>query len=145
MSVGRICTREVYTAKAGETLTGAARRMRDRRVGTLVVVDEQSRPMGLITDRDIAMRVVAVGGDIAGARVRDVMTPMPTVVLEDTSIESALAEMRTGRMRRLVVVNGAGTLVGVITLDDILSLIAEEFSLVGRLLEREAPLSASQL
>jgi CBS domain-containing protein len=67
------------------------------------------------------------------------MTPMPTAVLEDTSIESALGHMRVGRMRRLPVVNGAGTLVGIITLDDVLALLAEEFSLIGGLLEREAP------
>ena len=67
------------------------------------------------------------------------MTPMPTTVLQDTSIESALGHMRVGRLRRLPVVNGSGALVGIVTLDDILALLAEEFSLIGGLLERETP------
>jgi CBS domain-containing protein len=139
MSVGRICIRDVDTVGPNESAFDAARRMRERQVGTLVVVDDQARPMGLITDRDIAMRVVAAGCEGARTPVIDVMTPMPTAVLEDTSLESALGHMRIGRMRRLPVVNGAGTLVGIITLDDVLALLAEEFSLIGGLLEREAP------
>lgn len=139
MSVGRICVREVDTAGPKESALDAARRMRERQVGALVVVDDQARPMGLVTDRDIAMRVVAGGREAAQTPVLDVMTPMPTAVLEDTSIESALGHMRVGRMRRLPVVNGAGQLVGIITLDDVLALLAEEFSLIGGLLEREAP------
>ena len=139
MSVGHICTRQIDTAEPKESVVDAARRMHDRQVGTLVVVDERSRPMGLITDRDIAMRIVAAGGDGARTPVSEIMTAMPTVVLEDTSIESALGHMRIGRLRRLPVVNGAGALVGIITLDDILALLAEEFSLIGGLLEREAP------
>ena len=66
MSVGRICSREVHTARPNESALEAARRMRERQVGTLVVVDGRARPMGLITDRDIAMRVVA--GGCEGAR-----------------------------------------------------------------------------
>ena len=139
MSVGRICSRDVDTADPRESVLEAARRMRDRHVGTLVVVDGEARPMGLITDRDIAMRVVADGSDAARMAVTDIMTPMPTVVLADTSLESALGHMRSGRLRRLPVVSGSGALVGIITLDDILALIAEEFSLIGTLLEREAP------
>jgi signal-transduction protein with cAMP-binding, CBS, and nucleotidyltransferase domain len=66
MSVGRICIREVDTVGPKESALDAARRMRERQVGTLVVVDGRARPMGLITDRDIAMRVVA--GGCEGAR-----------------------------------------------------------------------------
>ena len=139
MSVGRICTRDVDTAGPKESAVDVARRMRERQVGTMVVVDERAQPMGLITDRDIALRVVAAGREGARTPVVEIMTPMPTAVLEDTSIESALGHMRVGRMRRLPVVNGAGALIGIVTLDDILALLAEEFSLIGGLLEREAP------
>jgi CBS domain-containing protein len=139
MSVGRICTRDVDTAGPKESAVDVARRMRERQVGTVVVVDDRAQPMGLITDRDIAMRVVAAGREGVRTPVTDIMTAMPTAVLEDTSIESALGHMRVGRMRRLPVVNGAGALVGIVTLDDILTLLAEEFSLIGKLLEREAP------
>jgi CBS domain-containing protein len=139
MSVGRICIRQVDTAGPQESTVDAARRMRERQVGTLVVVDGEARPMGLITDRDIAMRVVAAGCEGARTPVADIMTPMPMGVLEDTSIESALGHMRVGRMRRLPVIDGTGALVGIVTLDDILVRLAEEFSLIGGLLAREAP------
>jgi CBS domain-containing protein len=139
MSVGRICTRKIDTAGPGETAVDVARRMREQRVGTVVVVDDAAHPMGLITDRDLALRVVAAGREATRTPAIEIMSPMPTAVLEDTSIESALGHMRVGRMRRLPVINGAGALVGIVTLDDILALLAEEFSLIGGLLAREAP------
>jgi CBS domain-containing protein len=139
MSIGRICIHDVDTAGPQESVRDVARRMRDRQVGTLIVVDDQARPMGLVTDRDIVTRLVAADRDASRTPVVDLMTPMPTTVLQDTSVESALGHMRVGRLRRLPVVNGSGALVGIVTLDDILALLAEEFSLIGGLLERETP------
>jgi CBS domain-containing protein len=139
MSIGRICIRDVDTVGPRESVLDAARRMHERQVGTLVVVDDQAHPMGLVTDRDIVTRSVARDCQAARTLVVDIMTPMPTTVLQDTSIESALGHMRVGRLRRLPVVNGSGALVGIVTLDDILALLAEEFSLIGGLLERETP------
>ncbi|MFN8544237.1 MAG: CBS domain-containing protein [Candidatus Binatia bacterium] len=139
MSVGRICIREVDTASPQENVLDVARRMRDRQVGTVVIVDDQGRPMGLLSDRDVTVRIVAAGRDAIRTPVEEAMTPMPTVVLEDTPIEAALGHMRTGRMRRLPVVNGAGKLLGIVTLDDVIGLLVEEFALIGGLLRREAP------
>lgn len=143
MSVGRICIRDVDTVSADETVLIAARRMRDRQVGTLIVVNDRRQPMGLLSDRDLAMRVVAQERDPARTPVAEVMTAMPMTVLETSSIESALGHMRTGRFRRLPVVNGVGEFVGIVTLDDILTLLAEEFSMIGTLLERESQYRAA--
>jgi len=134
-----MCARDVDTARAEETVVEVARRMRDRQVGSLVVVDDQNRPMGLVSDRDLTVRALAHGAEAVGARVETVMTAMPTVVLEGTSVESALGTMRTGGHRRLPVVDGAGRLVGLLTLDDVLRCLADEFALIGGLIEREAP------
>ena len=139
MSVGRICLREVDVAAATERVLEAARRMRERRVGTLVGVDDAGRPCGLLTDRDLALRVVAAGAHPHATSVGEVMTEHPRTVSESTAIESALSLMRSGSFRRLPVVNEEGKLVGIVTLDDILGLIAEEFALIGGLLQREAP------
>jgi CBS domain-containing protein len=144
MSVGRICLREVDIAEAPESVFEAARRMRERRVGTLVVVDDTGKPVGLVTDRDLALRVVAVGGDPRAMSVGAVMTAYPETVSETAPIESALALMRSGSFRRLPVVNEDGKLVGILSLDDVLGLLAEEFALIAGLLEREAPRSAAQ-
>jgi CBS domain-containing protein len=145
MSVGRICLREIDLAETGESVLEAARRMRERRVGTLVVVDNVGKPLGLLTDRDLALRVVAAGGDPRATSVGAVMTAHPRTVSESTPIESALSLMRSGSFRRLPVVNEDGKLVGIVTLDDVLGLLAEEFVLIGGLLEREAPHAAAQV
>jgi len=139
MSVGRICLRDVDLADAAECVLDAARRMRDRDVGTLVVLGEAEKPVGLLTDRDLTVRVLAAGRDAVTTRVADVMTPSPRTVSESTPIEAALGLMRSGSFRRLPVVDEAGKLVGILSLDDVLALLAEEFTLVGDLLERETP------
>ncbi len=139
--VGRICVREVDTATADEHVLSAARRMNDRKVGTLVVVDPDSRPIGILTDRDLAMRVLAQNCDPLSTTVETVMTAGPRTVREDSSIESALTAMRAGPFRRVPVVDNAGQLVGLLSLDDILDLIAEEFGLVRKLLADESPAS----
>jgi CBS domain-containing protein len=145
MSVGRICLREVDLAESGESVSEAARRMRERRVGTLVVVDGVGKPVGLVTDRDLALRVVAAGGDPRAISVGEVMTEQPKTVTESTPIESALSLMRSGSFRRLPVVNEGGKLVGIVSLDHVLSLVAEESVLIGGLLDRQAPHAAAQV
>src|SRR5262245_23535553 len=138
MSAGRICSRDVDTASYDETVADAARRMRDRQVGSLIVVDEQ-RPVGIITDRDLTVRVLAAGIDPRSTRVSEAMTPSPTTIREDDSIEAALGYMRAGRFRRLPVVGRDGRVIGVLALDDVLELVAQELADIGQLLRREAP------
>lgn len=138
MSAGRICSRDVDTANYDEPVLAAARRMRDRQVGTVVVVDDQ-RPVGILTDRDVTVRVIAVGLDPATTRVSEVMTPSPTTIGEDCPIETALGHMRAGRFRRLPVVGADGRLIGILALDDVLELLAEELTAIGQLLKRESP------
>lgn len=141
MSVGEICIRQVDLADAEESIQVAAARLRDRCVGSLMVCDKGGRPIGILTDRDVAIRVIAECLDPAETLVEDVMSVAPTCVTESTSIEAALAAMRRGPHRRLPVVNDAGELVGVICLDDILDTLAQEFRQIGGLLRREGPAS----
>jgi CBS domain-containing protein len=139
MLVGRMCVREVDTARADESVAAAAERMHQRAVGTLIVVNDSDRVVGILTDRDLVSRVLAKDRSPTETSVRDVMTLAPKTVTEWTTIESALLIMRTGRFRRVPVVDQDNKLVGLISLDDILILLAEEFSQVGRLLKRETP------
>jgi CBS domain-containing protein len=139
MSIAQIYVRNVETCKPGNSVVEAARRMHDRKVGTVVIVDEEGKPMGLLSDRDVVTRLVAVGGDPAHTAVQDIMTPMPTSVVRDASIEEALGQMRLGHMRRLPVVDGMDKLVGMITLDDILRHLAAEASDIEHLLQSESP------
>jgi CBS domain-containing protein len=139
MSVGRICVREVDKASLDESVVVAAERMHQRAVGTLVVVNKSSQVVGILTDRDLVSRVLAKGICSPGMTVRDVMTVAPKTATIDTPIETALLVMRSGRFRRLPVVDSSGKLLGLVTLDDILMLLAEEFMQIGRLLKRETP------
>ncbi len=141
MSIGRICVREVDLAGPDETVQVAAGRMNARNVGALVVLDVDSRPIGILTDRDLALRVVGKGLDPTTVSVSEVMTRAPDAVREDTPIETAIFRMRVGPFRRLPVVDGLGKLVGIVTLDDILDLLSEEISEIGRLVQRESPAS----
>jgi CBS domain-containing protein len=143
MSVVSLLIHEVEAIAPDTKVIDAARQLRDSRVGSLVVIDEQRRPMGIVSDRDVTVRLVAAGRDAARTSVRDIMTPMPTTVLRDSSIESVLGAMRMGRVRRLPVVDGLGRLIGIVTLDDTLRLLAEELGEVERLLEEQRPPHAS--
>ena len=141
MSAGRICVRSVDTVAPNETALAAARRMHSRKVGSLVVVDNQQRPLGVLTDRDLVVRVIAENRDPNETLISEVMSRLPETVREETPIEEALRIMRGGPFRRLPVIAADGRLVGILSLDDILDLLAEEFGEIGRLLREESPQS----
>jgi CBS domain-containing protein len=143
MSVGRICQRAVDFVDPVETVFRAAERMRDRTVGALVVLDNARRPVGILTDRDVVLRVVAAGRNPYDTAVVEVMTRDLKTATEDTPIELAVSQMRAGAFRRLPVVDDDGRLLGLVTLDDVLMLLCEEFNSIGELLKCETPASAA--
>jgi CBS domain-containing protein len=145
MTVGRICIRNVDSARFDEPIWRAAERMHQRVVGALVVVDELGSPIGILTDRDIVERVVSVSRDPTTTRVGDVMTAELKTIREDASISAALVLMRSHSVRRLPVVDADERLVGLITLDDVLMLLANEFfGEIGALIERQTPQAVAE-
>jgi CBS domain-containing protein len=138
VSTGAICVRQVEVARPDETVLDVARRMAKAGVGTVVVVAVDSKPLGILTDRDIAVRCVAQARDPAATAVSAVMTAPPTTIHESTPIETALSHMAGAHVRRLVVVDDDKRLVGILALDDVLELLAEEAASIGRLLGRRA-------
>lgn len=145
MSVGRICARNVDVAQPEETAQVAARRMHSRSVGTLVVVSSSEEPIGILTDRDLTVRIVAEGRDPLATPIEEIMTRDPRTVNEDEPIESALAVMRAGPFRRVLVTDESGKLVGLLSMDDILSLLRQELNDIGELLHKESPQSLAEL
>lgn len=143
MSAGNFCQREVDLAELGESVLTIAERMRQRTVGCLVVINARREPVGILTDRDLVIRVLAEGKDPYATRVEEIMTPGPKTVSEAAAIEDALRLMRSGGFRRLPVVDREGKLAGLLTLDDVLMLLAEEFSTAGQVLQRETPRAAA--
>jgi CBS domain-containing protein len=123
--LGRICTKPVVTASAQMTVEQAARVMRSKNVGALVVVNA-GRPVGMLTDRDVAVEVVATGMDPDTARVGDVMHKRPITIREDLGIFDAARVFAKTGVRRLPVVTKSGVLVGVIAVDDLIMLLGNE-------------------
>ena len=126
MSVRQFCTQHVASVQPSDTVYTAARRMAEENVGALVVIGDRNRPMGIVTDRDIVVRALAKGLPVIQTEVRAVMTPKPVCIGDEAELSGALEMMKFHRLRRLIVVNRAQEVVGVISLDDIFSLIAEE-------------------
>ena len=130
-NIGKMCRRPVVTVQESDDLVAAAQQMREHHVGYLVVVEPEPttrhlRPVGVITDRDIVVAVVAKDVEPASLTVGDVMTRDPVVVRDDASLSTALTEMSAIGVRRLPVVDAEGLLVGVISLDDIIEALAAE-------------------
>jgi CBS domain-containing protein len=141
MTIGDICHRDVVVAPKGEMVVDAARRMRTSHVGDLVVVDNRDGrhvPIGIVTDRDIVIAAVAGDPDhINYLLVDDVMTSNLVTAAEEDSIDAALQKMRQHGIRRLPIVDPLGTLVGILTLDDILSYLTGQQSQLVALVARE--------
>jgi predicted transcriptional regulator len=141
MTAGELCTKDVVVATRDETLVEAARRMRDRHVGMLIVVDEiggRSIPIAVLTDRDVVIRAVAEGPEsVARARVRDCMTDEVIWAHHADAVDDVLARMTASGVRRLPLVDDDGGLFGVLAFDDVLALLSEELTDLTRLISRE--------
>jgi len=130
MSLERFCREPVVTIQPTQSVRDAARLMRDRHVGAVLVVDGD-RPIGIVTDRDIVMRAIIEGRDPNTTPVRDVMSGSLTVVGSDQKIDDAVVAIRTAGIRRLPIVNAAGKAIGIVTLDDLVVLMAGELNMVA--------------
>jgi CBS domain-containing protein len=131
MNISELCNPFVVTAQRATPLTDAARLMREHHVGSLVVVDESGKgrvPVGVVTDRDIVVAVVAREVDSRTLTAGEVMTTDLATVRADDPVEVALRLMRRRGIRRVPVVSDAGTLTGIVTLDDVLEKVAEQLS-----------------
>jgi CBS domain-containing protein len=138
VSVGSICVRSVQVASPEEMVRPVAVRMAAAQVGTVLVLGADKKPVGMLTDRDIAVRCVSERRDPDTTEVGSVMSAPVVCVHESTPIESALARMAGVHARRLAVVDDDERLVGILALDDVLELLAEELTSIGKLLLRRA-------
>lgn len=140
MAIGEVCSREVVFTSKDETISAAAKLMRESHVGCLVVADEEDGkrvPVGMLTDRDITVAVVAPQLDADVILVGDVMSPELLSVREDAGIAETVELMRVRGIRRLAVTDEGGALVGLIAADDILGLLAEEIAGLAGMVSHE--------
>ena len=138
MFVAELCSRNVVTIRPDDEIVVAARRMRENHVGYLVVLEPDAaagtipRVIGVLTDRDIVLEVVARDGNPHHVHVRDVMTREPVVLEGFATLPAAMQEMRRVSVRRMPVIGKQGELLGVLSLDDALDVLSGELaSLAG--------------
>ena len=141
MPIGDICVRDVVVTGQDTTAREAAKLMTKHHVGNLVVVQEESGgrivPIGIITDRDIVRNVVAEALDPATFTLSDLGARELVTAREDQGIFECMQHMRMNGIRRMPVVDPQGGLVGIISLDDLIQLLAEEMGELATLIARE--------
>lgn len=125
MSLERFCKKDVITVSPEVSLLEVARLMRSRHVGSVIVVNEH-RPIGILTDRDIIIKAVAEDKDPKGMRAHEIMTHNPAMVNINYDPLDATRIMRDRGLRRLPVVDENNHLLGILTLDDLLDLVGKE-------------------
>jgi CBS domain-containing protein len=139
MPIGDICVREVVTATRDTTIQQAAQLMRENHVGDLLVVETNGkrRPIGIVTDRDIVVAVVAPNLDPAALSLGEIMGPELETAPEDQGVFETIHQMRTAGVRRIPVVTEDGSLAGIVSIDDLVQLLAEEMTELAKLISRE--------
>ena len=133
--IGAMSIKPVVTIVADASIKEAARLMRTKKVGALVVVNS-GKPIGILTDRDIAVDVVAAGIDPTTTTVNTVMHRNPSVIRDNQGLFDAVKMFSAAGVRRLPVVNAAGMVKGIIALDDVLMLLGNEMAHVSTALSR---------
>jgi CBS domain-containing protein len=141
-SVSDYCNHEPITVKRESGLLDAAGLMREHHVGCVVVAERTPggghRPVGILTDRDIVVGVLAqTDRQLHLVRVDEIMTPNPALARETDDLSDTLMTMRAKGIRRMPVVSAAGELVGVLSFDDILDYIRDEVDDLALLVGRE--------
>lgn len=140
MRIGQICIRDVACAGKGTSIKEAAQRMRSHHVGNVVVIANDGRgriPIGIVTDRDITVGVVALGIDPSEITVEDIMADQLITASEEQGVFETAEQMQRGGVRRLPVVDKGGALVGIVTLDDLFEFLTMHLSELSRAVARE--------
>ena len=140
MTISAICNLEVITVQRDATILHVASLMRQYHVGDVVVIEnhkDKTVPVGIVTDRDVVVEVVATELDSAVITAGDIMVHGLITIKENSGVLEAITLMSSKGIRRLPVVGDEGSLLGIITLDDLLLLLGKELGAFSKLVVRE--------
>ena len=140
MSIGKVCNREVVFALKANTAREAAQLMRRHHVGDVVIVESRDGhrvPLGIVTDRDIVIEVMAMGLDPDAVTGGDIMSQEIVTARESDGIFETIQLMRRKGVRRIPIVSHGGGLIGIVSIDDLLELLAEELTGLSHVMPRE--------
>lgn len=147
MSAGEYCNRDVIVVEKSESVREVARLMREQHIGDVVVVEHSPSgtiPLGILTDRDLVVELLAKEVDLESVSAGDIMSTELVAVSEETKLLDAIKHMREKGVRRLVVVQEGGFLSGILTVDDILELLSEQLADLSALVTNEISKEARQ-
>jgi CBS domain-containing protein len=140
MRVGDFCVREVIECNRKTSALELSQLMRQSHVGDVVVVDQPNGKkvaVGIVTDRDLAVEVMAKESDPALITAGDLMGGKLVTVGEGSDVYATAELMRYEGVRRMPVVDDQGGLVGIVTLDDLLKIIGEQLALLAQVIGRQ--------
>jgi CBS domain-containing protein len=146
-TIGQICNREAVVTTRDKTVSDAARLMREHHVGSVIVVEQRDgdqHPIGIVTDRDIAVEIVALDLDPRDVKVGELMGPTLVVAREADDLRETLQLMRVHGVRRLPVMSTRGALVGIVASDDLICVLAEDIATLAAVTERERAREATE-
>lgn len=140
MSLGNLCRKDVVTVKPGTLVKEVTKLMEEKNIGSVIITDDKEM-FGIITDRDIALGIVNKNLNPQQTTVDELMTHNFVLVLrEDIGLFEALEQVKKSAVRRFPVVGIDGNLKGIITIDDIITLLSKEMADVASIIENEGPL-----
>ena len=137
MTISKISNHKVITLSTDKTVLDVARLMREKNIGNVIIVNDENQPVGIITDRDITIKIVADEISPNQMLVSDVMSSDLLVLKEYQTIQEALDMMSAKGVRRAPVVNESNNLTGIVSSDDLALLVADEIESYGKLIRKQ--------
>ena len=139
MTVEDVARTGVLTAPPDQSVGNLATVMKEENVGSVVIVDDDDSPVGIVTDRDLVLNVLEPREDPSQVTAGDVMADALVTVDPDRGVLDAIEIMHEHSVRRLPIVDSAGAMAGIVTLDDLVRLLAEELETLAAIVESESP------
>ena len=139
MTVYACAQTNVLSVKPDATVQFVAELMKEKNIGCIVVT-ENHKPVGIVTDRDIALRGISLCGESENALIESIMSRDILTIRKDAGIFDAIQEMKSAGVRRMPIVDAAGRLVGLLTVDDLIRLLAREMADIARIIGKESPI-----
>jgi len=139
MGVVKCCREQVVAVSPDTPTTDIARTMGDKNVGSVVVISGDSKPLGILTDRDLVTRVLAQEKNPGEVRAEEIMTRDVVTFQDSMGIYEAIQKMTDVGIRRMPIVDDGGRLIGIVTMDDIVRMLGEEMAAIAKNIEKQSP------
>lgn len=136
MSLQSYCRKPVVRVAPDANIVEACHLMEQNNVGCLIA-EREGRLCGIVTDRDIALRVAGAKRDPDQTLVKDIMTPDPIRISVDKDLRQLTAMMHAHHVRRVPIVSGSDTALGIVTLDDLIAQLGDQMSDIGKAISEE--------